>query len=340
MRNVGLVTDLRFRGHDPGPNHPECPERLEALEGLFALPKFSGLPRVAAREAGEEEIGRVHTAELLHAVAASAGNPRTQFDADTSASAGSFEAACLAAGGAIELADAVQAGDLDAGFAAVRPPGHHAERDRAMGFCFFNNVAIVANHLRARHGLERILIVDWDVHHGNGTQQTFYDDPGVMYASLHQYPFYPGTGSPDEVGGGAGAGYTVNVPMRAGSGNDDYLASFRDIILPAARLFAPEFVLVSAGYDAHRDDPLASISVDEDGYAQMTRALVGLADEQCGGRLVCLLEGGYSLEALVRSVRTTLETLELPAPFDAGSSELGQWGRQTKEIVDSYWNKG
>jgi acetoin utilization deacetylase AcuC-like enzyme len=313
---------------------------LEALEGLFELPRFAALPRVAAREASEEEIGAVHTADLLRTVAASAGSPLTRFDADTAASAGSFEAARLAAGGAIELADAVYAGDLDAGFAAVRPPGHHAERDRAMGFCFFNNVAVVANHLRSRHGIERVLIVDWDVHHGNGTQHSFYDDPGVMYVSLHQYPYYPGTGAPDEVGSGAGEGYTVNVPMRAGSGNEEYLASFRDIVLPAAHAFGPEFVLVSAGYDAHRDDPLASISVDEEGYAQMTRALSGLADEHCAGRMVCLLEGGYSLDALVRSVRTTLEVLESPSAFDAGAAELGDWGRQTKQIVDSYWNKG
>ena len=185
---------------------------MRVLEELFERPEYADLPRIAAREAGEDEIARVIEHDLLRSVAASAGKPLTHFDADTAASAGSFEAAVLAAGAAMELVDAVCDGAIHNGFAALRPPGHHAERDRAMGFCFFNNVAVVARHLQVRRGRRRILILDWDVHHGNGTQHSFWDDPSVMYVSLHQFPFYPGTGDADEVGAGSGAGYTVNLP--------------------------------------------------------------------------------------------------------------------------------
>jgi acetoin utilization deacetylase AcuC-like enzyme len=229
---------------------------------------------------------------------------------------------------------------IDCGFAAVRPPGHHAEADRAMGFCFFNNVAVVAQHLRQRHGLARVLVVDWDVHHGNGTQHSFYEDPGVLYASLHQYPFYPGTGAADEVGRGAGAGYTVNCPMPAGAAHDDYMAAFRDLLLPVAREFDPEFVLVSAGFDAHRDDPLASIELEADSFAEMTHALTALADEHCGGRIVLLLEGGYALGALRESVRATLGALQAPRAFAASAGELHGGGRAARAALSSYWNIG
>jgi acetoin utilization deacetylase AcuC-like enzyme len=258
VRTSGLVTDRRFREHNPGSHHPERAERLVVLDELFGSAPLSDLPRIAPRLAREQEIARVHEPDLLRAVAASAGKPRTQYDADTAASAGSFEAALLAAGGAIELVDAVCDGTVANGFAALRPPGHHAERDRAMGFCFFNNVAVAARHLQAERGRERILILDWDVHHGNGTQHAFYADPSVLYVSLHQFPFYPGTGSFDEIGAGAGAGFTVNLPMRAGWGPAEYAAAFRDVIVPVALRFDPDFVLVSAGFDAHRDDPLTS----------------------------------------------------------------------------------
>ncbi len=337
MRSTGLVTDPRFRLHDPGPGHPECPERLEVLEALFAEPGYRALPRVAPRLATEEEISRVHAFTLIGSVAASAARERTRFDADTAASAGSFAAARLACGGAIELADAVLAGDVANGFVAARPPGHHAERDRAMGFCFFNNVAVVAAHLRQRRGLERVLILDWDVHHGNGTQHSFYADPSVMYVSLHQYPFYPGTGAFDEIGSGAGAGYTVNLPMQAGWGPPQYQAALRDVVLPIARAFGPQFVLISAGFDAHRDDPLAMMRLDEDCFAEMTNALAGLADECCGGKLIMLLEGGYSLEALRGSVQAVLGRLAEPAPFADGGGELSAWGEAARRTLAGYW---
>ncbi len=340
MRRLGVVTDRRFREHDPGPHHPERPERLVVLDELFASGDVGDFAEIAARPADAEALERVHRPSLIRAVAESAGRSFTQYDADTTASAGSFEAALLAAGSAIALSDAVVEGSIDCGFAAVRPPGHHAESDRAMGFCFFNNVAVAAQHLRSRHGLERVLVVDWDVHHGNGTQHSFYDDPGVMYASLHQYPFYPGSGGADEIGRGQGAGYTVNCPMPAGAGHDEYIAAFREVLLPVAREFDPEFVLVSAGFDAHRDDPLASIELDAESFAEMTHALMGLADEHCAGRMVLLLEGGYSLTALRDSVRATLGALASPRPFDASEGELLLAGRAARAALAHYWNIG
>jgi acetoin utilization deacetylase AcuC-like enzyme len=337
MRRTALVTDPRFRNHQPGPGHPERPERLAVLEELFASPRYAGLARVAPREATEEEVERVHTAGLLEAVAASARRPHTSFDADTTASAGSFEAAKLAAGAAMELADAVCDGSVDNGFAALRPPGHHAESDRAMGFCLFNNVAILARHLQERHAIERVLILDWDVHHGNGTQHTFYADPSIMYVSLHQYPFYPGTGAVGECGSGPGAGRTVNVPMRAGCSNPEYYAAMREVILPVARRFEPGFVLVSAGFDAHRSDPLASMALDSGAYAQMTHAMTSLADDCADGRLLLLLEGGYSLDALRDSVDAVLQALAEPRPFAPVEGGLTDWAAATQKAMAAYW---
>ncbi|HYC55571.1 MAG TPA: histone deacetylase, partial [Candidatus Binatia bacterium] len=266
MRDTVLLVDERLRQHRTGSHHPESPERLQALEQLFDGERFAGLRRITARLAEEEELSRVHEHDHLAAVAASALRPHTQFDADTPASPGSFEAARLAAGGAIAMADAILAGEADNGFAALRPPGHHAEAWRPMGFCLFNNVAVVARHLRQARGLERVLIVDWDVHHGNGTQNSFYDDDSVMYVSTHQYPFYPGTGAVAEIGAGNAAGYNLNVPMPVGAGDQHFYAAFRELIVPVARQFRPQFVLVSAGFDAHRNDPLASLTLSTDAY--------------------------------------------------------------------------
>jgi acetoin utilization deacetylase AcuC-like enzyme len=337
MRTTGLVTDTRFQQHDPGPHHPERPERLQVLDELFACAPHRDLARIAPRAATEEELARVHDAGHLRAVAASAGRPQTHYDADTSASAGSFEAALLAAGAAIDLANAVCDDEVSNGFAALRPPGHHAERDRPMGFCFFNNVAIVARHLQAARDRDRILILDWDVHHGNGTQHTFYDDPSVLYVSLHQFPFYPGTGNFDEIGTGNGRGFTVNLPMRAGWGPGEYAAAFRDVVVPVALRFDPDFVLVSAGFDAHRDDPLAMMALDASAFANMTDAMLTIADQCCGGDLVALLEGGYSLEALKESVDAVLGRLAHPGEFDGSTTDLTPWSDATRGILKPYW---
>ena len=339
MRRSALLVDPRFRNHQTGRHHPERPERLQALESLFALERYRDFERISPRLATEEELRRVHQHDHIAAVAASAHRERTQFDADTSASTGSFEAARLAAGGAIQLADAIAAGEVDNGFAAVRPPGHHAESWGPMGFCLFNNVAVVARHLLAARSASRVLIVDWDVHHGNGTQNTFYGDDCVMYASTHQYPFYPGTGAPDEIGSGSGAGRTANLPMPAGAGDGEYVAAFREVLLPLARRFEPDFVLVSAGFDAHRDDPLASIELSSEVFADLTAALMEIADECARGRILLLLEGGYNLAALTASVDASLAVLRQPRPFDRSDGEIAPLVQRARQALSDVWGR-
>jgi acetoin utilization deacetylase AcuC-like enzyme len=263
---------------------------------------------LAARPATDAELARVHAPELIALVDASRGRRHVRFDADTSTSAASSDAARLAAGSLIELCDAVSAGQVDNGLVLVRPPGHHAERDRAMGFCLYNNVAVAAQALRAR-GVARVAIVDWDLHHGNGTQHSFEDDPSVLYVSTHQYPFYPGTGAADEVGRGPGAGRTLNVPCPAGFGDAEFACIFDELIEPVIRQFAPEFVLVSAGFDCDGRDPLGGLTLTPDGIARMARALVRLAGECARGRIVAVLEGGYDLGALVDGTGVLLDAL-------------------------------
>jgi acetoin utilization deacetylase AcuC-like enzyme len=303
---TGLVLDDRMLAHDPGAGHPERPDRLRVLHHRFA--DAPGLVRLAPRAATEEELALIHTPALIERVAATAGRPAVIFDPDTRTSAQSWEAARLAAGGLLELCDAVLAGAVDNGMALVRPPGHHAERGRAMGFCFFNNVAVAAAHLR-RRGLARILIVDWDLHHGNGTQHVFEHDPDVLYVSTHQYPYYPGTGAVEEVGQGAGGGRTLNLPFPAGFGDHEFGRAFAEAIMPVARQFAPEFVLVSAGFDCDVRDPLGGLAVTPAGIATMAQACVALADECAGGRIAAVLEGGYDLDAIADGVEVVLATL-------------------------------
>jgi acetoin utilization deacetylase AcuC-like enzyme len=298
--------DDRMIAHDPGRGHPERPDRLRVLHDRWRDAR--GLVRVGAREATEEEIARVHDLAHVERVAATAGRGRTVFDADTSTSAHSYEAARLAAGGLVDLCDAVRAGAVENGFALVRPPGHHAEYGRAMGFCLFNNVAVAAAALRA-NGVGRVCIVDWDLHHGNGTQHLFEDDPSVLYLSTHQYPFYPGTGAATEVGIGPGAGRTLNVPFPAGFGDAEFARAFDEIISPIVRQFAPDFVLVSAGFDCDGRDPLGGLDVTPAGIAMMARTLRRLADESAHGRLVAVLEGGYDLDAINDGVATVIDVL-------------------------------
>ena len=273
----------------------------------LARAPVEGVTIEAPRFATDAEIEAVHPAEYRAALASLAGR-RARLDADTTTSAGSWDAARLAAGAAIEAALATMSGRARNAFALVRPPGHHAEPTPAMGFCLLNNAAIAAEAAR-RAGAERVLIVDWDVHHGNGTQDIFAAREDVLYMSVHQYPFYPGTGAAHEIGVGPGRGATVNCPLPGGQGDGDYGVVFHDLFLPAARAFRPDLVIVSAGFDAHARDPLAEMRVTERGYAAMTSLLAQLADETCGGKLALLLEGGYDLTALAASVRATLEVM-------------------------------
>jgi acetoin utilization deacetylase AcuC-like enzyme len=322
MLRTGCVCDPRYADHEVPPGHPERPERIEALLDLMRRYRREGIVPVAPRAATVEEISSNHDRRYVERVRATAGQPFVVFDGDTTAYAASYETALLAAGGLLELIDRVMTGEADNGFAMVRPPGHHAESDRAMGFCFFNNAAVGARYLRTKHKLERILVVDWDVHHGNGTQRSFYADKHVLYLSLHQYPHYPGTGAANEAGVGDGLGYTVNVPFPGGYGDDEYAAAFRRIVEPIGRQFAPQFVLVSAGFDAHRRDPLSQMRVSTEGYAAMTRSVLDIAREAAGGKCVAVLEGGYDLEALAESVSAVLDALggkDLDAPRPQGS---------------------
>ena len=304
QRRFAIVEDPRYQDHQGPHGHPERPERLVAVgEAIDEVrDRVETLP---SREASDEELLRVHQQDHLdaieNAVAELEGSPG-QLDPDTYVSAESLTVARLAAGGAIDLCRAVARGDFDSGLAAVRPPGHHAESDRSMGFCLFNNVAIAARALQAEDGVEKVLIVDWDVHHGNGTQHLFESDPSVLYFSTHQHPCYPGTGRFGEVGFGRGEGSTVNVPMPAGCGDGEYLGVLQRILTPVARAFGPDAILVSAGFDAHRDDPLAAMEISRAGYLAMATLVRALAEDLCGGRLAFVLEGGYALSGLREGV--------------------------------------
>ena len=312
-RRVAVVEDPRYREHREPPGHPERAERLAAVGAALAA-RAGELTPLSARPANDDELLRVHGRAPLARVAEMARRAPAHLDPDTFVSTESFEVARLAAGGAIDLARAVARGEADAGFAAVRPPGHHAEADRAMGFCLFNNAAVVVRALQADERLEKVLILDWDVHHGNGTQHIFEDDPSVLYFSTHQFPYYPGTGDAIEAGRGRGLGATVNVPMPAGCGDVELVGALRRLLVPVAQRFRPELILVSCGFDAHRDDPLASMEVTGDGFREATRVVRALADDLCGGRLVLLLEGGYAASGLREGTTVVLDELLAPAP--------------------------
>lgn len=308
---TGFVYHEAYLQHDTGPTHPEKPERLTAIVShLRQTGLMDRLTPLAATPARLEWLATVHSTEYVAEVAeACRTSQRWLHSGDTPVSAASYEAALLAAGGVLRAVDAVMARSVRNAFCAVRPPGHHALRDRAMGFCLLNNVAIAARYAQRKHKLGKILIVDWDVHHGNGTQAAFYDDPSVLYFSVHQYPFYPGSGAQTETGAGPGKGYTLNAPLPAGSGDEEYVKVFEEILKPRALDFSPDFVFVSAGFDAHENDPLGSMNVTARGYEGMTRIVKSIAEQCCSGRVVSVLEGGYDLEALAESVEAHLLAL-------------------------------
>jgi len=296
-----LAVDPVFLEHDSGPGHPERPARLEAVErGITEAGLDDAIERVDAAPASRASVERVHKGQYLDAVERFCDHGGGYLDGDTHVGPRSYEAALLAAGAGLAVAERLAAGEGDVGLCAVRPPGHHATIARAMGFCLINHAAVAAAHAR-RSSAARVAILDWDAHHGNGTQAIFYDDPSVLYVSLHQWPFYPGTGAADQRGAGAGEGATVNVPVPAGIGEAGYLELFDQVALPAVRSFAPDLLIVSAGFDAHRDDPLCSLGLTSGAFARMTESVADIGSGQ-----VFVLEGGYDLDALEQSVLAVL----------------------------------
>lgn len=306
---TGYVYHPIYLKHDTG-QHVESAARMEAIMAhLEATGLKSKLALIEPRPATVDEIAFVHKREYIKEIEETAAKGGGWLDPDTVMSADSYQAALYAAGGFIRATEAVMDGEVASAFALVRPPGHHATAGYAQGFCLFNNIAIAAKYALEKYNLERILIIDFDVHHGNGTQAAFYDNQKVMYISAHEYPFYPGTGDIDETGSGEGKGTNLNIPMPAGCGDDEYLKVFEKIIVPAARRFKPRLILVSAGYDGHWADPLAMMRVSVSGYAKMTAIIKELAAELCEGRLALTLEGGYNLKALAASVEATFDAL-------------------------------
>jgi acetoin utilization deacetylase AcuC-like enzyme len=308
--STGLLTDSVYREHLCGRDrHPERPARYDAV--IAALTPLSAkLAPVAARAAGDEDLLLCHTADYLHLAKreVEAGR-RSLSTGDTDVTPNSWDVAIRAAGGVLNAVDAVCSGNLKNAFCVVRPPGHHANASRGMGFCMLNNVALAARHAQRRHGVERVLIVDWDVHHGNGTQDLFYSDPSVFFFSTHQWPLYPGTGRADETGTGAGAGTTMNFPFPAGSGREEILGAVREHLMPAMESFRPELVLVSAGFDSRIGDLLGRFTLTDEDFVDLTRAAMEMADRYAGGRLVSMLEGGYTLEGLASAAAAHVETL-------------------------------
>ena len=308
---TGFVYGDVYLQHKTSAGHPERPERLTAIvRRLRETGLLEQLVAIEPRRAATEWITTEHSLEYVArvAIACRQGDPYVD-TMDVPVSPRSYDVALEAVGGVLAAVDAVMAGKVRNAFCAVRPPGHHALKDQAMGFCLFNNVALAARYVQKKHGLPKVLIVDWDVHHGNGTQAMTYADPTVLYFGIHRYPFYPGTGAAEEKGEGKGLGFTLNVPLPAGSGDAEYTKAFDDVLAPAARAFRPDFVLVSAGFDAHADDPLGGMKVTAKGFAELTRVVKRIAATSARGRIVSVLEGGYNLDGLAASAEAHLRVL-------------------------------
>jgi acetoin utilization deacetylase AcuC-like enzyme len=348
MNRTGIVKDNKYLEHVMDSGHPESPERLRVIYQMLEENEMKNLfEMVKPRTATREELEMNHTPAYIDLVSSTAGKPNFRLDMDTSTCAKSYEAALLAAGGFLELIKAILEGKLNNGFALVRPPGHHAERDRAMGFCLFNNVAIGAQYAIKHFSLQKILIVDWDVHHGNGTQNSFYEDPRVLYFSTHRYGFfYPGTGSATEVGKGKGEGFNVNVPLSTGAGDAEYGTVFKTILKPIALEYQPQLILVSAGFDIHYDDPLGGMEVTEKGFSRMTQILLEIAETTAQGKLAIVLEGGYDVFGQSRSVKEVLKEMVQASSLDkkdliekekAVYHQIEGFINQLKQIQGRYW---
>jgi acetoin utilization deacetylase AcuC-like enzyme len=332
-----LVTADLFADHITPPGHPERPERAEAMQVVASRWSRAGGRIIVPRPATDEELSRVHLSEYIESVKVTRGRA-VMLDPDTFTSPETEEIARVAAGAVVQAVETVIAvSDEHSGarraLVLVRPPGHHAEPDRAMGFCFYNSVAVGAAAARA-HGLSRVAIVDYDVHHGNGTQTMFYADPSVMFVSSHQYPFYPGTGAAAEIGMDEGTGYTVNLPMEVGATDADFDLVYRDVVIPVLEQFRPELLLVSAGFDAHERDPLAGMRMTTEGYAQLTRRLITAADQLCSGRIVFVTEGGYDTSALAECCQDVIDLAS--ADTLAGATEISGDTRRGEDTIRAF----
>jgi acetoin utilization deacetylase AcuC-like enzyme len=322
--------------HDTG-SHPEQPARIAAIQRELDRRDWLGFERVRSPAVEREVLTAVHPEAYIESIERLSARGGGALDLDTIASAGSFDAALHAAGGAVRMVEMLLDGEAERAFSAHRPPGHHAIPARAMGFCLFNNVAVAARYALDARGLDRVMIVDWDVHHGNGTNDIFHSTNAVLFVSIHQWPLYPGSGAASDVGAGEGEGFTVNLPVPPGTGDEEYRSLVDRIAVPLARAYEPQLMLISAGYDAHRDDPLADCQLTDEGFAAMTRSLRDAADS-IGAPLGCVLEGGYALDALARSVATTMETLvesEAIAPEEPAAD--GAIEAQARTRLSRWW---
>lgn len=305
---TGLAYSNIFLEHETGQGHPENKERLVSILNLIKTKSYySDLITVPFQKANLELISKVHSEEYVQSIIELDGK-KGHLDGDTPYSPKSTESALFACGAGIGLADKILSGEIKNGLALVRPPGHHAEEDHAMGFCLFNNIAVTARYLQSK-GKRKIFILDWDVHHGNGTQNAFYNDDSVFFCSLHQFPFYPGSGRYTEIGEGKGKGFTLNIPLARGSGFSDYKKAFHEQVVPALEKFLPDFILISAGFDAHKDDPLAGMELPTGAFEEFSKILSTKANEFCNGNIISFLEGGYNLSALAESVEAHLSVL-------------------------------
>lgn len=338
MPQTGVVSDKRYMEHVAHGYHPESHQRLEVLYGALQEPGMKeNYGEIKPRLATQEELELIHVPAYIRLVASTAARTMTMLDPDTYACSKSYEAARLAAGGTLAAVDKVMEGELNNAFALIRPPGHHAESNRAMGFCLFNNVAIAASYALKAHQAKRALIIDWDLHHGNGTQHSFYERGDILYFSTHQYPYYPGTGFFSETGSGPGRGFTVNVPLSAGPGDGEYFRIFEEILEPIALEFQPDIVFVSAGFDIYYQDPLGGMQVTAQGFANLTRIILDFARETCRGKVVFVLEGGYHLEGLRESVREVLKTLR--GEILAGGRDQEMRKKADQRLIDPILKK-